>query len=105
MAMILHEFDAGQDVPAEFVDEYTASVITPRNKLAHSKLFYGECKKKLHISKTRQEPKCNQDCEHCSSEYSIDSCEALRKKLFEYYQMFQDIDHKLSIELEKAKQP
>lgn len=104
MAMILHEFDAGQNVPDDFVDEYTASVITPRNKLAHSKLFYGECKKKLHIAKTHQELKCNQDCKHCTSEYSIDSCEMLRKKLFEYYQIFHKISREVSIQLDEAKQ-
>ena len=105
MAMILHEFDAGYNIPEGFVDEYTASVIIPRNKLAHSKLFYGECKKKLHIAKTRQELKCNQDCDCCTSEYNIESCEMLRKKLFEYYQMFQEIDRAVSIHLDETKQP
>lgn len=105
MATILREFDAFKDVPEDFADKYAESVITPRNKLAHSKLFYGECKKKLHIAKTRQELKCNQDCDHCISEYSIESCEILRNRLFEYYQMFQKIDRTVSSCLEEDMQP
>ena len=105
MAIILREFDAFKNVSEEFADKYAESVITPRNKLAHSKLFYGECKKKLHIAKTRQELKCNRDCAHCNSEYSIETCELLRKRLFEYYQMFQEIDDTVSKCLEAVKQP
>ncbi len=104
MAMILREFDFAQDVPEDFVDQYDANVIRPRNKLAHSKLFYGECMKKLHIAKTRQVLKCNGDCEHCTSEYSIETCEVLRRRLFEYYLLFQNIDRKVSSYLEKDKQ-
>lgn len=104
MAMILHEFDFAQDVPEDWVDQYSTDVIKPRNKLAHSKLFYGECMKKLHIAKKRQNLKCNEDCEHCTSEYSIETCEVLRKRLFEYYLLFQDIDRKASAHLEKNKQ-
>lgn len=105
MTIILREFDDFKSIPEDFADIYDESVIKPRNKLAHSKLFYGECKKKLHITKTRQELKCNQDCDHCNSEYSIETCELLRKKLFEYYQTFHKIDRTASIYLEKAKQP
>ena len=38
----------------DFAEQYDADVIKPRNKLAHSKLFYGECMRKLHITKKRQ---------------------------------------------------
>lgn len=104
MAMILHEFDFAQDVPADLAEQYDSDVIKPRNKLAHSKLFYGECMRKLHIAKKRQKLKCNEDCEHCTSAYSIESCEVLRKRLFEYYQLFQKIDDSVSAHLEKNKQ-
>ena len=104
MAMILREFDFAQDVPANLVEQYDSEVIKPRNKLAHSKLFYGECMRKLHIAKKRQKLKCNEDCEHCTSAYSIESCEILRKRLFEYYQLFQKIDDSVSAHLEKNKQ-
>ena len=104
MAMILREFDFAQDIPEDLVEQYNTNVIKPRNKLAHSKLFYGECMKKLHIAKKRQKLKCNEDCEHCTSEYSIESCELLRKRLFEYYQIFQKIDDRVSAYLEKNKQ-
>ncbi len=105
MTIILREFDDFKNIPEDFADTYNESVIKPRNKLAHSKLFYGECKKKLHIAKTRQELKCNHDCDHCISEYSIESCEMLRNRLFEYYQMFQKIDRTVSSCLEEDIQP
>lgn len=104
MAMILREFDFAQYVPGDLAEQYDTDVIKSRNKLAHSKLFYGECMKKLHITKKRQKLKCNQDCEHCTSAYSIESCEVLRKRLFEYYQLFQKIDDSVSAHLEKNKQ-
>lgn len=104
MAMILREFDFAQDVPVDLADQYDVEVIQPRNKLAHSKLFYGECMKKLHISKRRQILKCNEDCEHCKSAYSIDTCEELRNRLFYYYQLFQNINKRVSEYLETNKQ-
>lgn len=103
MAMILHEFDFAQDVPKNLAEQYDADVIKPRNKLAHSKLFYGECMKKLHIAKKRQKLKCNEDCEHCTSAYSVESCEVLRKRLFEYYLLFQEIDRTVSLHLDNIK--
>lgn len=105
MAMILHEFDFAQDVPEDLAEQYNTDVIKPRNKLAHSKLFYGECMKKLHIAKKRQKLKCNEDCEHCTSEYSIESCELLRQRLFEYYQLFQEIDRTVSAHLDGVQEP
>ena len=104
MAMILREFDFTLDIPEDFADQYDVDVIKPRNKLAHSKLFYGNCKKKLHSTKIRQELKCNQNCDQCTSEYSIEECELLRKRLFEYYQLFQEIDQAVSLHLDDAKQ-
>lgn len=105
MATILREFDFSEYVPSDLAEQYASDVITPRNQLAHSKLFYGECKKKLHIAKTRQHLKCNEDCEHCISKYSIESCEHLRKRLFEYYELFQKIDRDVSARLEESMQP
>lgn len=104
MAMILHEFDFAQSISEDFAEQYDTDVIKPRNKLAHSKLFYGECMRKLHITKKRQKLQCNQDCSNCTSEYSIETCEQLRKRLFEYYQLFQEIDEAASEHLEKNKQ-
>lgn len=105
MAMILREFDFAKTIPEDLADQYDTAVIKPRNKLAHSKLFYGECKKKLHIAKNRQELKCSQDCDRCTSEYSIESCEVLRRKMFEYYQIFQEIDRTVSAHVDEVKQP
>lgn len=103
MAMILREFDFEHNVSEGFADQYDIDVIKPRNKLAHSKLYYGECKRKLHITKDRQ-VKCKEECEKCTVEYSIEFCEELRKRLFEYYQLFQGIDFDVSAYLEKEKQ-
>ena len=105
MALILREFDFAEFVPENLVENYTADVITPRNQLAHSKLYYGECRKRLHIAKTCQILKCNEDCEHCKSKYSIESCEHLRKRLLEYYELFQRIDRSVSAHLEESLQP
>lgn len=92
MALILKEYEFAQSIPGSFVDDYESNVIKPRNKLAHAKLYYGECKKRIHIAKKRQVMKCNQNCENCGSAYDIDSCEELRRKLFEYYTLFTKID-------------
>lgn len=105
MAMILHEFDFAQSFSDDFAEQYDADVIKPRNKLAHSKLFYGECMRKLHITKKRQKLQCNQDCDNCTSEYSIETCEKLRKRLFEYYQLFQEIDQSVSAHLDGVQEP
>lgn len=105
MSMILREFDFGEFVPNDLVESYSSDVITPRNQLAHSMLYYGECRKKLHIAKTRQILKCDEDCAHCKSNYSVETCEYLRKRLWEYYELFQRIDESVSTYLEHALQP
>ena len=102
MALILREFDFTEFVPEDLAENYTDDVITPRNQLAHSRLYYGECRKKLHIAKVRQILKCNKDCEHCKSKYSVESCEHLRKRLLEYYELFQEIDRRVSAHLEES---
>jgi len=92
MSIILKEFDFNIGSGEEFSEEYRSKIITPRNELAHNKLFYGECKKKIQIAKKRQALVCNKDCENCTGKYDIDSCEKLRKLLFEYYQIFSSIN-------------
>lgn len=105
MAIILQEFDLAEYVPDDLANDYNRDVIIPRNQLAHNKLYYGKCRKKLHIAKKRQILECNEDCEHCKSKYSVESCEYLRKRLFEYYELFQKIDQSVSALKEKSLQP
>lgn len=83
-------------VPEDLDKCYDVDVIKARNKLAHSMLFYGECQKKLHITKVRQELKCDMKCDDCKAEYDLEACELLRKKLFDYYRLFAKIDKQTS---------
>ncbi len=71
---------------------YNENLIQPRNKLAHSKVFYGTCKKKVHIANERGQEKCNQDCENCQTPYDIEKCENIRKLIYKYYLIFKQID-------------
>lgn len=105
MELILREFEFAQSIPASFVDDYDSDVIKPRNKLAHAKLYYGECKKRIHIAKKRRILKCNQSCEKCESAYDIGSCEELRRKLFEYHILFARIDSDTNKYLQSELQP
>ncbi len=104
MALIVREFDFAEDLPEDLAEKYSEDIITHRNKLAHSKLFYGECKKKLFISKKREPLKCNQNCDQCKSQYTIGTCEEIRRQLFEYYKLFQKINTDTSEHLERTKQ-
>lgn len=83
-------------VPEDMDKCYDVDVIKARNKLAHSMLFYGECQKKLHVTKVRQELKCDKKCDDCKADYDLQSCEALRKNLFQYYCLFKRIDRQTS---------
>lgn len=103
MTLILKAFDFAHDFSSTLADEYDAEIIKPRNKLAHSMLFCGDCKKRLHIVKDRQDLKCNHDCTNCSSSYSIETCEALRKRLFEYYKLFHQIDERTATYLKSSQ--
>ena len=47
---------------------------------------------KLHIAKEKQVLKCDKQCDSCKSKYSIENCEELRQKIFDYYLMFTKIN-------------
>lgn len=83
-------------VPEDLDKCYDVDVIKARNKLAHSMLFYGECQKKLHITKVRQELKCDMKCDDCKAAYDLQACELLRKQLFDYYCLFAKINEQTS---------
>lgn len=91
MALVVREFDKDPVWNDTFAEEYQNGLIKPRNDLAHNKLFYGACQKKIHIAKKKQALECDGNCEHCKSKYSIDECETLRKLMFSYHQLFNDI--------------
>jgi len=92
MSIILSEFDFHVGTDESFAEDYYAKIIKPRNKLAHNKLYYGECRKKLFIAKERQSFECDKSCENCAAIYDIESCENLRKLLFEYYFIFDSVN-------------
>ena len=92
MSLVVREFDNNPIFDDNFAEKYRADLVKPRNDLAHNKLFYGHCFKKLHIAKNRQRLECNRDCEHCSSKYSIEKCEELRKLMYSYYVLFNEVN-------------
>lgn len=91
MAMVVREFLDDQRYDDSFSETYQSQLITPRNQLAHSKLFYGDCQKKLHIAKEKQEFVCDKQCDSCKSKYSIEECEKLRNIIFNYYVQFKEL--------------
>lgn len=95
LSLIAKQFDYGREFNEEFAQQYYDSLIKPRNDLAHNKLYYGECKKKLHIAKTRDESSCNSRCAHCASKYDIVRCEEIRSEIFNYFQVLNDLNKKL----------
>ncbi len=94
MSLVVREFDSDATWNETFSDKYQTELIKPRNDLAHNKLFYGNCKKKLHIAKKKQILQCNENCDECSSKYSIEKCEDLRKLMFYYHQLLNDVSIK-----------
>lgn len=92
MAYVVRQFIDDTRYDDTFSELYQTQLVTPRNQLAHSKLFYGACKKKIHIAKGKQEFICNQQCDACASKYSIEDCEKLRKIMFDYYLQFKELN-------------
>ncbi|MBE6712936.1 MAG: hypothetical protein E7580_05385 [Ruminococcaceae bacterium] len=91
MSMVVREFDDSDIYNDDFSDEYHKNLIKPRNDLAHNKLFYGACLKKLHIAKAKQPFECDKNCHDCKSKYSIERCEEIRKIMYWYHQLFNDL--------------
>lgn len=92
MAMIIGCFDEFSSIFDEsFVNDYSDNLIKPRNELAHSKLYYGECGKKLHIAKRRGPLTCNKECDNCISQYDIKRCDKIRADIYKYYIMFSNL--------------
>lgn len=92
MSLVVRELDINSKFDENFAEKYNGDIVKPRNDLAHSKLFYGQCFKKIHIAKERQRLECDRDCEHCSSKYSIEKCEELRSLMYSYYELFNSVN-------------
>lgn len=103
LSLILQKIDFEEQVPTDFHTHYTEDVIKARNKLAHSMLYYGNCQKKIHISKIRESLNCGSNCTDCKAAYDILACETLRKKLFEYRRMFAHINDQTSKYLQDSE--
>ncbi len=95
LAQVVREFDGDPEFGEDFSEKYQTELIKPRNDLAHNKLFYGKCQKKLQIAKVKQKPECDENCASCKSKYSIEKCEELRAKIFEYYRKFVKLNEKV----------
>lgn len=103
MALVVREFDSDPNWDDTFADKYQNNLIKPRNDLAHNKLYYGSCQKKIHIAKHRQQFNCNKDCENCTSKYSIESCEELRKLMYYYHKLLNQLNNKTDEILSSSK--
>ncbi len=99
MSLVVREFEDDSTWDDTFADKYQNNLIKPRNDLAHNKLYYGSCQKKIHIAKKKQQFICNKDCENCTSKYSMKSCEELRKVMYYYHQLLNHISIKIDTTL------
>ena len=93
LSLIVKEFEFGENFTDSFAQEYFVNLIKPRNDLAHNKLYYGDCRKKLHIAKKREQSTCNHDCENCTSVYDINKCEEIRAKIYDYFLLLSNLNN------------
>lgn len=102
MARTARYFSLGSSLADSFVENYNAEIIKPRNDLAHNRLYYGKCMKKIHIAKERCKPICNSDCSSCTSKYDVNVCNELRDRIYEYNnlltQLYEDVDNMIESE-------
>ena len=94
MSLVVREFENDSIWDDDFSEKYKAALISPRNDLAHNKLYYGACQKRIHIAKRKQTLECDKNCKDCNSKYSIEKCEELRKQIFAYYLLFNNLTKK-----------
>lgn len=87
LALIVKNFNFGEQFNETFAQAYYDSLIKPRNDLAHNKLYYGNCKKKLHVAKKKQANACENGCEQCESKYDVERCEIIRSDIYNYFLM------------------
>lgn len=92
MSLIVRQFKFGAEFNDNFAQEYYDKLIKPRNDLAHNKLYYGDCKKKLHIAKKREQSACQYPCTECVSKYDIAQCEKIRSYIYNYFLMLSNLN-------------
>lgn len=91
MSLIVRQFEFGVEFNDTFAQEYYDNLIKPRNDLAHNKLYYGDCKKKLHIARKREQSACNKRCSECVSKYDIEKCEEIRSNIYKYFLLMSNL--------------
>ncbi len=92
MALVVGKYDHDNMEWSSFADEYDADIIHHRNKLAHNKLVYGPCSKKLRVIKKRGQGECTSNCDECDSPYDMSFCENLRKSIYRYSNQLDKVD-------------
>jgi hypothetical protein len=98
MSLVVRTFDPSPEWGDSFADTYKKELITPRNDLAHNKLYYGDCQKKLFVAKKKETLKCDNNCSACKSKYSIDICEKMRERIFYYHVLLNYVNEKVDKE-------
>lgn len=74
-----------------FEDAYYNEIISKRNKLAHSKLLYGEKQSgHIKIAKNISDLQCD-DCKVCNSKFLKSDCDELRQNIKKYYGIFKEL--------------
>lgn len=93
LSSIVREFAGEEIFNDDFSEQYYTDLIKPRNDLAHNKLYYGHCKKKLYVAKKKEKLECDQKCDECKSKYDIEKCEKIRAVIFDYYNKLVDLNN------------
>jgi len=101
-ALLLQVFaSANQHELNEFdINEYDNTLIRPRNKLAHNKIYLGHCRRKLFIAKKRDSLECDKICVNCSSKYSLEDFEIIRRDIYKYHKIFECLYNGIENEVE-----
>ena len=92
LALIVRNFNFGEQLNETFAQTYYDSLIKPRNDLAHNKLYYGNCKKKLHVAEKKGANACEKGCEKCKSKYGVEKCEIIRGDIYNYFLMLTKLE-------------
>ena len=95
LSSIVREFAGEEIFNDDFSEQYYIDLIKPRNDLAHNKLYYGHCKKKLYVAKKKEKLECDQKCDECKSKYDIEKCEKIRAVIFGYYNKMVDLNNNI----------
>lgn len=91
MALIMQKLNAkSEDYAKTLSEDYYEKIIQYRNKLAHTKLLYGQ-KQSGHIKIAKNFDDLDCDCEKCNAKLTRKECEQLRAHIFKYYSFFNEL--------------